>query len=66
MNRPMSFVLLVAGIVLIVYGVLASRSVGSDFSRLFTGVPTDTTLWLLAGGLVASVVGIAGLMRRSD
>ena len=63
MNKILSLVLLVGGIVLIVYGVSASESLGSDFSRVFTGSPTDKTLWLLIGGIVAAGVGVSGLTR---
>jgi len=62
MNKLMSLVLLVVGIVLLVYGMSASDSIGSDFSRFFTGSPTDKTMWLIIGGAAASVVGAAGLM----
>ena len=65
MNKPISLVLLVVGISLLIYGVSASDSLGSDFSRFFTGNPTDKTIWLLIGGLVAAAVGAAGLMRGS-
>jgi len=65
MNKPISLVLLVGGIILIIYGVNASESIGSDFSRFFTGNPTDKTMWLLIGGAVAAAVGGAGLLRGS-
>jgi Protein of unknown function (DUF3185) len=65
MNKLLSLGLLIAGIVLITYGVSASNSLGSDFSRFFTGSPTDKTIWLLLGGLVAAVIGTGGLLRES-
>jgi hypothetical protein len=65
MNKVISLALLVGGIVLIVYGVNASNSVASSFSRMFTGSPTDKTGWLLVGGIVASIVGLAGVLRGS-
>jgi hypothetical protein len=65
MNKPISLALLVGGIILIIYGISASDSLGSDFSRFFTGSPTDKTMWLLIGGAVAMVVGGAGLARGS-
>jgi len=65
MNRIISIALLIGGIVLIVAGLNASDSIGSSFSRFFTGNPTDKTIWLLIGGLVAAAVGAAGLMRGS-
>jgi hypothetical protein len=63
MNRTISLVLLVAGIVLLVYGLFALDSIGSSFSRFFTGSPTDKTMWLLIGGAVCAIVGGAGVAR---
>jgi len=65
MNKLISVAFLIGGIVLIVYGVSASNSVVSDFSRLFTGSPTDKTIWLLIGGGVLALVGLAGVLRGS-
>lgn len=65
MNRILSIALLAGGIALIIYGINASNSLGSDFSRFFTGAPTDKTIWLLIGGIVAAAVGAGGLLRRS-
>jgi hypothetical protein len=65
MNKPISLALLVGGIILIIYGASASDSIGSGFSRFFTGSPTDKTMWLLIGGAVATVVGAFGLLRGS-
>lgn len=63
MNRPISIALLVGGIILLIYGASASDSIGSSFSRFFTGNPTDRTVWLLLGGAIASIVGLVGLLR---
>jgi hypothetical protein len=65
MNKIISLVLLVGGIALIVYGINASDSISSSFSRFFTGNPTDKTIWLLIGGTAATVVGLVGLLRGS-
>ncbi len=65
MQRSFSLVLLVGGIILIIYGVSASESIASSFSRFFKGTPTDNTIWLLAGGIAAAVFGLVGLMRDS-
>lgn len=65
MNRPVSLALLVVGIILVIYGISASDSIGSQFSELFTGAPTDKAIWLLIGGAVAAIVGLAGVMRGS-
>lgn len=65
MNKIISIALLAGGIVLIIYGINASNSFGSDVSRAVTGNPTDKTIWFLVGGVVAAVAGAAGLMRSS-
>lgn len=65
MNKIVSIALLVGGIVLIVYGFNSSKSLGSEFSRFFTGAPTDKTLWLLIGGVVLAGLGVGGLWRGS-
>jgi hypothetical protein len=65
MNKAISLALLVGGIVLIIYGISASDSLSSSFSRFFTGSPTDKTMWLLIGGIVAAVAGLFGLFRGS-
>ena len=66
MNRVVSLILLVVGIVLVISGVSALDSVGDSFSRLFTGSPTDKTIWLLIGGAALVAVGLTGVGRRSN
>jgi hypothetical protein len=63
MSKSVSIALLVVGVVLIVYGANAAQSIGSDFSRMFTGAPTDKAIWLLAGGIIAAIVGFFGILR---
>lgn len=65
MNKILSLVLLVAGIVLIIYGINASHSLGSDFSRLFRGMPNDKSVWLLIVGVVTAAIGAGGLLRTA-
>ena len=63
MNKLISLAILVIGIVLVIYGVAASDSFSSDFSRFFTGSPTEKTIWMLIGGIVAIGIGLVGLLR---
>jgi capsule polysaccharide export protein KpsE/RkpR len=63
MNKLISLAILAVGIVLVIYGVSASKSFSSDVSRFFTGSPTDKTIWLLIGGIVAIIIGLFGLLR---
>ncbi len=65
MNKEISVALLIIGILLIIWGVNAWGSFSSDVSRFFTGSPTNKTIWLLAGGIVAVIIGLFGLLRGS-
>jgi hypothetical protein len=46
-----------------IFGVSASNSISSDISRIFTDAPTDKAIWMLVGGVVASIIGLVGLQR---
>jgi len=61
-SKVVSLAILAAGIVFVAFGIDAGNSVGSDISRFFTGAPTDRAMWMLVGGVVASVIGLAGLL----
>ena len=65
MNKFLSLALLIGGGVLIVCGLQAAESISSAFSRFFTGSPSDKSVWLLLGGIVAACAGAAGLFPRS-
>jgi len=63
MNKILPIALLVGGVVLMILGINATNSFGSDVSRFFTGSPTDKAIWMLIGGTVASVVGLVWTLR---
>ena len=65
MNKAVSLAILAGGILLIIFGVSASQSLSSDISRFFTGSPTDKAIWMLIGGAIATIIGLAGLVRGS-
>jgi hypothetical protein len=65
MNKAISLALLAGGVLLLILGTSASKSLGSDISRFFTGSPTDKAIWMLIGGVVLSIIGLAGLLRGS-
>lgn len=65
MNKAFSLALLVGGIVLMIIGINATNSLGSDVSRFFTGSPTDKAIWMLIGGIVATVVGLTLTLASS-
>jgi len=65
MNKGIGLALIAVGLVLIVFGVDASNSASSGVSRIFTGAPTDKTLWLLLGGIASAIVGTVMALRPS-
>jgi hypothetical protein len=60
-NKLISLAIFAGGIVLVVFGVAATKSLSSDISSFFTGSPTDKAIWMLIGGIVAIVIGLGGL-----
>ena len=58
MQSVVGIVLLVVGVVLMIFGMNASASVGSRLSELFTGAPSDRTIWLLVAGVAAIIIGL--------
>jgi Protein of unknown function (DUF3185) len=64
--KPLGIALLALGIVLIIFGINASNSVGSDFSRFFTGAPTNKAIWMLLGGIASVIVGGTMTLRPSS
>jgi hypothetical protein len=65
MNRFLGLVLLVGGVVLIVLGVNATNSFSSDVSRFFTGSATNKAIWMVIGGTLASILGLALTWHRA-
>ncbi len=67
MNRVAGIAILVVGIALTIWGLNASHSVGSDISRVFTGAPTDKSVFMIVGGvlLVATGLGTAFYPRKA-
>lgn len=63
MKKGLAISLLIVGIMLILWGVSASDSISSDVSQIFTGAPSSKTVWLLIPGIIAAVIGAAGMLR---
>jgi LPXTG-motif cell wall-anchored protein len=62
MQSTVGMALLVVGVVLIIFGMQASASLSSRLSELFTGAPSDRTIWLLLAGVVAAILGLGLLL----
>jgi hypothetical protein len=65
MNKALGVALLVAGLLLLIFGFNESQSTASDISRVFTNSPTDRAIWFLAGGGVATAVGLYLVLAKS-
>ncbi|MGZ4961189.1 MAG: DUF3185 family protein [Limisphaerales bacterium] len=65
MNKILSLAILAGGIILMIVGINATNSFSSDVSRFFTGSPTDKAVWMLIGGIVATLIGLTTLMRNA-
>jgi divalent metal cation (Fe/Co/Zn/Cd) transporter len=65
MNKLLSIAILTGGIILMIVGINATNSFSSDVSRFFTGSPTDKAVWMLIGGIVATLIGFTTLMRNA-
>jgi NO-binding membrane sensor protein with MHYT domain len=65
MVKAVSIALIVGGVVLLYFGGQSFHSFANDMSRVFTGAPTDKTIWLIAGGVVTTVAGLIGLASSS-
>ena len=63
MKKIASLTLVGGGIALMILGVKATNSFNSDVSRFFTGSPTDKAVWMLIGGIAATVVGLTFMFR---
>ena len=64
MAKGMGIVLLALAALLLVWGLDASGSIHSEFTRLFRGGPSDRTVWLYVGSAIAGVMGLALLLSR--
>jgi len=64
MNKAIFIALLVGGIILIVFGMNARDSLSSDVSRAFTGSPTNKAIFMLVGGVVVTLIGLIGIVRK--
>lgn len=63
MAKAVSLALLVGGIVLLIFGFNAMESFSSDVSRVFTGTPTENSVWMFVAGLILTIIGLIGVLR---
>ncbi len=59
MKNIVGLAIFALGIVLLIFGFNEARSFTSEVSRAFTGNPTDRSMWLVVGGALAVISGLA-------
>jgi len=57
-TRILGVVLVIAGVALIIIGVVASRSLADSLSTMFRGRLTQHTMWYIFGGIASAGVGL--------
>lgn len=57
-------VVLLAGIVLSLYGLNSMMQISADMSSISNSKTALTAVWMLAGGVVGSAIGAVGLFRH--
>ena len=63
MQKMLGLAFLVGGIILLVFGINRSEEgIADQFSNLFSGAPTDQTVWFIVGGAAAAVLGLGLLL----
>lgn len=58
MQRIPGIALLVAGVILLIWGINAAESFTSEMSETFTGSPSNKTIWLIVLGVIGTVSGL--------
>ena len=65
MNNIVGLAIFALGVVLLIFGFNESHSFSSDVSRVFTGNPSDRSIWMIIGGAIAVVAGLVLAIRGS-
>ncbi|MDB6110115.1 MAG: rane protein [Pedosphaera sp.] len=58
MNRAIGLALLAGGIVLLIFGIQAANSFSSNVSKVFSGSPTNNSVWMIVLGAILAIVGL--------
>lgn len=64
MSNPVGLIVLILGVVLLVFGFIATDSISSSFSKFFTGSPSNKAIWLIIAGAV--VIAVGGVMMARE
>jgi hypothetical protein len=65
MNKGISLVFVIGGIILLMMGYNEAHSLQSSVSRYVTGSSNDKSFWMLVAGGIATAAGLFGLLKNS-
>jgi len=64
MKKLIPLSILIVGLVLVFLGLEANDSFGSAVSEVINDAPSNKAIFLLVGGILATVVGAVGVFRK--
>ena len=62
MSKIVALAFVAIGLVLTIFGCNAYLNTAGGISRALTGTPSDTSVWLIIAGLLATITGIFGFV----
>ena len=66
MDNPLSLALLIAGVILLIFGLNAGGSFASETKEALTGTPTDKSMWLIVLGAIGILIAGAEPLSKVD
>ncbi len=66
MKIPIAIVLMLFGVVLLGFGMIASESLGQHVPQIYSRHTGYTALWMMGIGVVLSLAGLATLSVRKE
>jgi len=64
MKKAIGAACLAGGIALLIFGFQAKDSLKDKTTEVFTGSPTDKTMWMIGGGVGLCVAGAVLVMKK--
>ena len=64
MKTALGVACIAGGVALLIFGFQAKDSLKDQTNKLFTGSPTDKTMWMIGGGAALGVAGLVLVMAK--
>ncbi|MCD6048625.1 MAG: hypothetical protein K0Q55_28 [Verrucomicrobia bacterium] len=64
MKKAIGAACLAGGIALLIFGFQSKDSFKDKANEVFTGSPTDKTMWMIGGGVALCVAGAVLVMKK--